>query len=229
MILRFSGLEHPIRITAGRPAVVEVSNKILFSRMCISLHSELGEEAPEPFSIWSDEGKELNPAKCCLMIESPIILPWADRKLIGNLQSCFEQMMLENETSRLDIEQTAKQLEYSVERLGFQVEGDYSFALEWDLRQFLKAFRFGPEYDLSDPLIDNLIKFLDFTADVMAGQLLVFFNLKNFLGIKDLERFYERVFFREMPVLLMESTRDPNEYEPEIKLAIDQDFLETVK
>lgn len=227
MIVRFTGLENSLNISKGCPAVLEVQNRALFSRLCRSLQSCKGEEAIEPFSLWSDGGDEMRASNSYLFIESPLALPWDDRALANGLQSGFDRMLLESDSCRSEIEQLLANLQSAVARLGFQMEADYGFALEWELRQYLKAFRFGVKYDPDDALIDNLIQFLDYASDVAVGKLLVFVGLKNFLTEKDVTRLYERVFYHEMNVLLLESAEDQNEYQHERKLVIDQHFLES--
>ena len=51
-------------------------------------------------------------------------------------------------------------------------------------------------------------------------------NLKTFLTKNDVQKLYERVFFHELKMLLVENAEDGNRYEIEDKLVIDQHFLE---
>lgn len=226
MKVRFSGLMRAIELQKGSVSVLEVHNKVLFSRLCQSLSSCKGELAVEPYSVWDGENNELNPGKVLLWVGDPFNLPWEDKALIGSLRSSVEQMVLEDESVRQSIEQLSVQLQSAIAQLCFQIEGEYRFGLDWELQRYLKAFNFHVDYDTDASLLDNLIKYLDFVADVMPGKVMVFVNLKNFLEQNELQRLYERVFFRNMSVLLLESVADTLSYNHEVKYVVDQDFLE---
>lgn len=226
MNVRFSGLMNPVELHGGSASVLEVHNKVLFARMCQSISSQKGECAVEPYSIWSDAGDELNPVQALLWVGDPCNLPWEDRALVGSLRSSVEQLALEDESVRQRIESLSVQLSSAIAQVCFQIEGEYKFALEWELQRYLKTFNFHADYDTEASLFDNLIKFIDFVADVMADKVIVFLNLKIFLGKDELKRLYERVFFRNISILLIESVEDTVSYDHEIKLVVDQDFLE---
>lgn len=225
MRLRFSGLMHPLAIEPGKVSVLEVHNRRLFSRICQSIASLKGEQAVEPFALW-DENGEVRPSEALLLSFDPFSLPWDDRRLTNGLLSSIDAMVLEDERVRGEIESLASRLSSRIASLCFQVEGDYRFGIEWELRRYLKAFAFDADRNADDSLIDNLIKYLDFVADVALNQTMVFANLKVFLDEKELARFYERVFFRKNKVVLLETIADDRAFGNEIKLCVDQDFLE---
>ena len=45
MRLVFSGLEHPVELTAGETSVLQVENSALFARIAASLQNGLGRQA----------------------------------------------------------------------------------------------------------------------------------------------------------------------------------------
>ena len=55
MRLVFSGLEHPVELTAGETSVLQVENSALFARIVTSLQNGLGRQAMEPYSLWKDD------------------------------------------------------------------------------------------------------------------------------------------------------------------------------
>lgn len=226
MNVRFSGLMNALELAAGDVSVLEIHNSVLFTRVCQSLSSQKGECAIEPYSVWDDAGNELSSSQTLLYVGDPFKLPWDDKALVGELRSLLENMVFEDEPARQRIESLATQLSSAITQMGFQVEGDYHFALEWELQRYLKAFNFSVEYDPDVSLLDNVIKFIDFVADVMADKVIVFINLKIFLSENELTRLYERIFFRNVKLLLLESVKDEIVRHHETKLVVDQDFLE---
>ncbi len=62
---------------------------------------------------------------------------------------------------------------------------------------------------------------------MQVNKALLFVNLKTFLTEKEVARFYERVFFHELRVLMLENDADMNSYALEDKMVVDQHFLES--
>ena len=227
MRLVIEGIETPIDICRGRPRVIEVHNRTLFARIARSLASRDGEDAFEPYSLWDDDGAELKPSSTLLMVSDPLRLPWENKALSGRLFDMVEGLMLEDEELRVEIEGMGARLAKGISRLTHQVNAEYSFAVEWGLRQYLKSFSFSVEHLDGDNYLESLISFLDFCADMALKQVLVFVNLKTFLSGNDLIEFYDRVFFHDLRVLMLEAMVDEISYEHERKTVIDLHFLES--
>lgn len=226
MKIVFEGLELPIEIECGVVNVLEVENSTLFARICRSL--SLGEvDKFEPYSIWDDEGEELSPSAALLMVSDPLNFPWDDRRLGGNLPRVLEMLMREDEERRVEIESAEAKLSALISSLTYQVNGDYAFAVEWNLAKYLKSFSFGIERYEGDSYLESCISFLDFASDMAIKQVLVFVNLKTFLSENDLQELYDRIFFLNLPVLLLENVHDVSSYLYERKVWVDQHFLES--
>ncbi|AEB07836.1 hypothetical protein Corgl_1741 [Coriobacterium glomerans PW2] len=225
MRIVFSGLERPIDIEPGLPTVLQVENSSLFTRLCLSLRSGEEREAIEPYVIWRGE-KEIATRDALMFIGDPMLLPWDDRALMGSISKRFEKELIEDEELRRTLEDAAVALSSQVASLGLSMYGDYSFAIEWDLKRFIKAFGFGAHPNPQETFLDNLIDFLSFVLDIQCSKVMVFVNLKTFLTEIELEKLYEHVFFSKTRVLLLENKADPNRHENEIKTTIDLDFIE---
>lgn len=223
----FSGLDHAVEIAPGTTFVLEVANKALFTRLCQSLLSGHGEDAAEPYFLWDVSGNEIGPSDAFLPVVNVFDLPWNDRVLEARLYEMYERSLLEDEELRLRMEGLGRELAASVFQIGLPALGDYSFGVEWELKKYLKAFKFGCERVPEDAsLLDSLIAFLDYACDVGVGRTILFVNLKTFLDRKSLEGLYERIFVRNLSVLNLENAHDAFEHEHELKLIVDQDFLE---
>lgn len=227
MRICFSGLERPIDIEPSLPFVLEIENRVLFSRVIQSFLSEAGESAVEPYTLWSEAGKEIRPRGFAVFVANPFDLPWNDRVLMGEITSRLERIYREDEHIRSALEEVAQLLSSKVSFLAMQLQSDYAFEVDWDLRRYMKAFGFGVDFDDADALIDNLIKFMTLASDASLKKLIVFVNLKLFLSKNELERLYEQIFFSNLQVLFLENIRDMQYHEHEQKMNIDLDFLET--
>lgn len=223
MRLMLSGFPDPVNIGKGA-SVLEIHNKALFSRVCQSLCSEMGDQAVEPFSLWDGE-KKRSARNAFLIIGNPFELPWEERSLLGDFQEKVEDLYYSEDSARREIDEAAQALRERIASLGLRFQSEYDFAIEWDIGKYLKAFDFSVEEDFSDTLFDNLIRFVHFLSDIQYNRVVVFLNLKSFLEESELEEFFDAVFFSNLNILLMESWVDVRNYAHERKIVIDEDLL----
>ena len=221
------GLEAPIEIRPGLPAVLEIENPRLFARCCQSLASGKGEDATEPYSLWDDEGKEIGPVNGFLPILSPLQLPWDDKAVVGNLYRFARDRLYEEYETRESIERLVYEMGTLISRFNMQVEGEYAFGLEWDLTKYLRMLGFHPRHDEDESILDNLIRFLDTCRDLNLNKVLLFIGVKSFLSGKDIAEFYERIFFLDLQVFMIEASRDERLFDRESKRRVDLHFLES--
>lgn len=226
MKLCLSGFSQGVEIEPGAVSVLEINDRVLFSRVSQSLFYEQGEQAIEPFTLL-DDGVEVSPRNAFLFVSNPFDLPWSDRVLVGKVIERMESMLLLDDGVRQGVVSAGREVSEKVAALGLQMRSDYSFDIEWDMRKYLKAFDFGVDVDPCDLILDNLIKFLNLAVDASFDRVLVFMNLKNFLAVHELKEFYRQVVFSERKVLLLENIHDNTFFEEEKKTRVDQDFLES--
>lgn len=227
MNICFSGLQAPIAVDDVAVSVLEVHSRPLFARLCMSLASELGADAVEPYTVWDAQGDELKPVGRFLMVGSPFELPWDDKSLVGGLAARVEQLVFEDEVGRGEIEETFALLRSKLSQLALALESDYFFGVDWELKRYLRTYGFGIELVDDEPLIDKVIKFLMLAKDASLQKALMFVNLKLFLSENELKQFYEQAFFSGLSILLLEAIPDATCYDVERKYIIDQDLLET--
>lgn len=225
MKLVLSGLETPIEIAPGYATTLQVENQTLFTRIARSLECADGRFALEPFTIWEKE-KELRPASSLLLVSDVLHLPWDDRALMGEVVKRLECEFLEDEDMRRAVEAMDSSLSTKLLELGFAMNSDYGFGLEWDLRRYLKFRGFGIDSTDAAPLLDNVINFLSLALDAGCRKVIAFVNLKTFLTINDLKALFDFIFYSNLNVLLLESKRDEMVYDYERKITVDLHFLE---
>lgn len=226
MRISLRGFEKGIELKRGFASVCEIESRPLFARVCRSFLSEEGEEAIEPYSLWSDLGGEIRPSSAFLLASDPLDLPWSDKCLAGRLYDQMDQFVMEDEDARSSIEMLDARMRSAISSVAFQIQGDYSFGIEWTLKRYLKAFSFSVELSPTASYLDSLILFIDFCADMQLDKPILFMNLKTFLGENELGLFYERIFFHELSILMLESTHDQTIFDRELKTYIDQHFID---
>lgn len=227
MRLVISGLERAIEIEPGFVSVLEVESQALFARVCQSLLSGSGHDAPEPYGVWDGENL-LNPRNAFVPVPNPFDLPWRHRSLGSRIQSSMVNMLMEEEEMRSSLGRVAAELEAIVDSAAYQLHGQYGFKIEWDVTNYLKAFGFDVCVDPEAALIDNLIALIDLAADMRLQEALLFINLKCFLSESEFDEFAQRVFFQKIRVLLLEQKPRARIIRNERKLVVDQRFLEEI-
>lgn len=226
MKLVFSGLETPIDLAPGYASTLQIANETLFARIVRSLASSAGSLALEPYTLW-DDGVELRPSTSLMVVQNPLQLPWDDRSLMGEVVKRIEREFLEDEDLRRGIEAMDSALSAKLLDLGFGMNSDYGFGLEWELKRYLKFRGFGVDMQDSKPLLDNLLNFLSLALDAGCKQAIAFVNLKTFLTQNDLKALFDYVFYSKLTVLLIENKADEVVYDYERKLVVDLHFIES--
>lgn len=226
MRLVFSGLEDSIDLDFGRVSTLQVENEALFARVARSLACGDPLSAPEPYSLW-EGGVEMNPSSSLLFVSDPLSLPWDDRSLMGEVLKRIEREFLEDEDFRREIEGLDAELSSKLLRMGFGMNSDYGFGLEWSLSRYLKSRNFGVGVRGDEPFLENLLKFLSLALDAGCEKIIVFVNLKTFLTKNDLKELFEFAFRSNLRILLLENKQDDSIHEHESKISIDLHFLES--
>ena len=225
MKIVLTGLENPIDIAPGFATTLQVENEALFARIARSLVSLQGREAVEPFTLWEGDA-EAKPSSALLAVPDALNLPWDDRSLMGEVLKRIEREFLEDEDLRRAVEQMDASLAEKLLQLGFSMNSDYGFGLEWDLKRYLKFRGFGVGLQPDESLLDNLLNFLSLALDAGCKKVVAFVNLKTFLTKSEVKALFDHIFYSKMKVLLLENKHDEIVYDYEHKMIVDLQFLE---
>ena len=80
MKIVFSDIPVSIELSDKKVSVLEIINNHLFAQICNSLLEKDEESREMSFSLW-DGDKEIKPEQNILYVDSPLSLPWDDKKL----------------------------------------------------------------------------------------------------------------------------------------------------
>lgn len=226
MKLSFAGLENILDIVPGRVSVLQIESVKLFARICQSLLNSNQSDRLEDFSLWDDNGRELNAKSVFFPIVDPFKLPWHDRVIVAALYEQMKNYLWEDETIRAEVEQAHQYFEHLICDLGLRMNANYSFEAEWDLSKSLKAYSFGIDRSDSVSLLDNLIRFIELIHDIGSRKVLLFVNLEKFLTEEELLELESQLFFHDLRALMLVQGSVGVHLKNPIKLFIDQEFLE---
>lgn len=226
MNIHFSGFENSITVREDKPTSLRILNKRLFGRICQSLITNMGEFAIEPYTLWCDDGSQLSANNRFMVIVDPFSLPWSTSVLANKLLDKMDALLRENDEIQYNIEQFKEGINSSIATSGLQLHSDYCFGVDWDLRQYLKSFNYKVEHNTTDPLFDNVIKFVSYAADMAYSDVIVFVNLQIFLTENELNDLQKHVIFLKMKVLFIDAIEGKCDSSTTRKYTIDQHLLE---
>ena len=229
MKIKFSRFESVIEFRHDAVTVVEVVERPLFTRIVLSLQSELGEGAVEPYFCFED-AKAVSPKGKLLLLGNLPSLPVNDRsfekslylKIVSNIDSA-----LAREEDDADIEECGRRLRSLIEAIDLGLWGSYDFEVHWDLATFLKAFGYGVHFDDTESFLDRCIRFFGLCVDIGFDKPLVAINLKSFLSESELKELYAQAFFHGIKLCLLEAWHDERQFANERKIVLEQGFLES--
>lgn len=216
-------------MSSDKVSVLEVEDRHLFARVVQSLLSERGQEANEPYQLWGDDGKAVNPKKAFLVLNALPIVPYDNKTLLSKLYARVARMVEENYELERRLQEMGQEIASVVEDVGIALWGNYCFDAAWNLEQHLKAFGFHPDCGDEESLLENCIRFLGLCADIDHTIPIATINAKMFFDRNELEELYSQALFLDIPLLLLETWHDVTHYDYERKMVIDQDFLVSVQ
>ncbi len=222
MRFRLLRLDVDVEIQEGDISTLEIEDRTLFARVVKALLSEVGEYAEEPYLLFDDSGKRVNPKKALHVINTLPEVPLSDRTMLAKL------FKLVTERSELEpalyeqIQSLSSALMEATEDIVGGMRGDYGLAVEWSYETFLKSFGLSPITNQDYSLLDNCIRLFGFCADIGDLAPVVLVNAKSFFSENELEELFDQAVFSGTRLLLLESWIDARTFTRETKTTIDQ-------
>ena len=225
MNLKFKSLDFELELDCDYFNCLEIHNKVYFNKVIMSLISQLGEEAEEPYFLFNKKGKSVAVKNKIIILNSLPLVPVADKKTLSNLWDKVSQnMRLDGDSYNEFIDLTNRMFEIiRMHSLGMHSHLD--FMVELDEKLVMKCFGLEPNSFNSSELVENIISYFEMLLDSDSVKPIIFVNLKTFLDRDGLEELAESAFFNKIPLLLLESCCDLNSYAREKKIIVDQDFI----
>ncbi len=221
--LILEGIDEPILIDEGTTTSLAIANKTLFSRIISSLLEGSGDWI-ERFAFYKGE-KEVSFSKITLPIVNPFDLPFKNPTLLKNLFQKIEDAVRFNDSVLIKVNELQLLLNQTLADANKNFTCDYDFSVEFDVKKYLKTFGYSSDVDETSPLLESLISFLHFVADVAPEKMLFFVNLGSFLNENDLNCFCEEVFSLKLTVFIINSGDELLKICNNKNYAIDQHFL----
>lgn len=219
MKIVFSDVPVSVELSDKKVSVLEINNNYLFAEICNSLLVKDEELREIPFSLWNED-KEIKPEQYILCVDSPLLLPWDDKKLNNKFLEYVSKEINLDEQRRSRIIDAVSIINEEIFQVSTGFNASYELQTEWDMSKYLKMSHFSAE-KVGRAFFDNQIEFLNFISDVSFEGAVVFVNLKNFFTQEQYVEWSNRVIFLGIQTLLIETETSIHDNINENKQAVD--------
>ena len=221
--LIIEGIDEPILIDECFTTSLAVANKTFFSRLVSALLEGSG-EGLEKFAFYHNDD-EIKFSKVSLSVVNPFDLPFKNAALLKSLFQRIEEAVRFNDSVLIKVNELQLLLNQTLSDANENLNCEYDFGVEFDVKKYLKTFGYSSDVDSTSSLLESLISFLNFIADVAPEKLLFFVNLGNFLDNNDINDFCKTVFSLKLTAFIVNSGIEVPEICNNKNYAIDQHFL----
>lgn len=219
MKIVFSGIPISVELSDKKVSVLEINNSHLFAEICNSLLAKDEELRKIPFSLWNED-KEIKPEQNILYVDSPLSLPWDDKKLNNKFLEYVSKEINLDEQRRSRIIDAVSVINKEIFQVSSGFNASYELQTEWDMAKYLKMSHFSSE-KAGRSFFDNQIEFLNFISDVSFGGAVIFVNLKKFFTQEQYVEWSNQVIFLGIQTLLIETETSIQDNSKENKQSVD--------
>lgn len=223
MKLVFENADFVFEFGQGSPVSIDVHSQKLFSRLAASLCFD-SDIVPEKH-ICLQENKEVSFVKNSICVLNPLDLPFKNSSLLNALYKKIDCQIRRDDEYLLELQDLQNRLRSFYHEITIDYYSDYHFDVELDIKKYLKSFGYANYFDLDSSLFDNIMKFLDFCADVCPEKVIFFVNLKNFLAKREYFELCNYIFYLKIPVLTLNSGLELYNVDNDVNYAVDHDFF----
>lgn len=228
MKIVISSFDNAIELSDEYTQVLEISDKILFSRISEAFYYLCnGDEAQESILLFEkDTPKDFS--KCSLFLASPLLLDVNNKNIQTKLLDLIQRLVLHDPEKNTEITKIYNDFlgKLIASTDGIDLPVDWSSALDWS--NFLKYM--SPKIDLenSDSIFERLLLYVEVISNLKLASFLILCNFKSFLSNEQLLSLYKTSRYQSIPLFLVESGHAEEILYGERKIWVDEDYVELV-
>lgn len=223
MKLIFETPEFDFEIPEFNITSIDIENPVLFTRILTSLSVDDATLAPEKYRFYIDD-KIVSFPRNSIAVLNPIDLPFKNSTLLTALYKKIEADITQDDLMLMELQELQIKMRSAYQRATLNYFSDYEFDIELDIKKYLKSFGFANRFDPDVSLIDNLMKFLEFVADISHDKVILIVNLKIFLSKNEYIELCKYAFFLKITLLSINSGVKLYNFDEEKNYIIDLDF-----
>lgn len=220
--------ENDIDISGDWISVLEIENKKLFAYNVRSLYNQVNGIGDVKNIHVYDEDEELDFKKSIFYISDPFNINFNDRRVFSALQKKLEKIREIEVEKWNNIEEIYIEFYGNLVNFINEIDMDIETSTGITISKIMKLLDIKIYTKNEFTYLDNLIQLMDVICELDISDIIVFINLKSYLDYADLQEFYKYVIYKNVRILLVESSLSIENSKYEQKLVIDKDFDEYV-
>lgn len=228
MIMKIFSLENDITFTEEYINILQIQDKKLFTNVINSLNDNINniEDTKERIIIL-DNDIEIKIEKEVLMIIDVFNIDFNQKKIQSALYNKIEKIYKQEFERMSEFQTIFQKLQLNVLDVFNEFPFEFNYKESIGIQEYLKLLGLKISNN-KGKIIDTVFSLIDVVEYLLVAKLLIFVNLKLYLGDDELKEIYKYAMYKKVNILLIETGEEKEPLENEKILYIDSDYDELV-
>lgn len=228
MIMKIFSLENDITFTEEYINVLQIQDKKLFTNVINSLNDNINniEDTKERIIIL-DNDIEIKIEKEVLMIIDVFNIDFNQKKIQSALYNKIEKIYKQEFERMSEFQTIFQKLQLNVLDVFNEFPFEFNYKESIGIQEYLKLLGLKISNN-KGKIIDTVFLLIDVVEYLSVAKLLIFVNLKLYLGDDEVNEIYKYAMYKKVNILLIETGEEKEPLENEKILYIDSDYDEIV-
>lgn len=228
MIMKIFSLENDITFTEEYINVLQIQDKKLFTNVINSLNDNINniEDTKERIIIL-DNDTEIKIEKEALMFIDVFNIDFNQKKIQSALYNKIEKIYKQEFERMSEFETIFQKLQLNVLDVFNEFPFEFNYKESIGIQEYLKLLGLKISNN-KGKITDTIFSLLDVVEYLSVAKLLIFVNIKLYLGNDEIQEVYKYAMYKKVNVLLIETGEEKESLENEKILYIDSDYDEII-
>lgn len=228
MIMKIFSLENDITFTEEYINVLQIQDKKLFTNVINSLNDNINniEDTKERIVIL-DNDTEIKIEKEALMFIDVFNIDFNQKKIQSALYNKIEKIYKQEFERMSEFQTIFQKLQLNVLDVFNEFPFEFNYKESIGIQEYLKLLGLKISNN-KGKITDTIFSLLDVVEYLSVAKLLIFVNIKLYLGNDEIQEVYKYAMYKKVNILLIETGEEKESLENEKILYIDSDYDEII-
>lgn len=228
MIMKIFSLENDITFTEEYINVLQIQDKKLFTNFINSLNNNINniEDTKERIIIL-DNDTEIKIDKEVLMIIDVFNIDFNQKKIQNALYNKIEKIYKQEFERMSEFQNVFQNLQLNILDVFNEFPFEFNYKESIGIQEYLKLLGLKI-LNNKEKIIDTIFSLIDVVEYLSIAKLLIFVNIKLYLGNDEIQEVYKYAMYKKVNILLIETGEEKEPFENEKILYIDSDYDEII-
>ena len=208
--------------------VLQIQDKKLFTNVINSLNDNINniEDTKERIIIL-DNDTEIKIEKEVLMINDVFNIDFNQKKIQNALYNKIEKIYKQEFERMSEFQNVFQKLQLNVLDVFNEFPFEFNYKESIGIQEYLKLLGIKISNN-KEKIIDTIFSLIDVVEYLSIAKLLIFVNIKLYLGNDEIQEVYKYAMYKKVNILLIETGEEKEPLENEKILYIDSDYDEII-